>query len=67
MQDLKWLRPDQAADYLAVSKRTVYRLAYDGEFVCAKVRGSLRIRQDSVHNYMHRQAQNYSLSQVDLK
>lgn len=63
MHNMKqWYRPDEAASVLSVSKRTIYRLADDGEIVCAKVRGALRIRADSLDSYMHKQVQKFSLN-----
>lgn len=56
-----WYRPAEVADYLAVSARTVYRLADEGEFVCARFRGSLRIRADSIQEYIHKQTQLHAL------
>lgn len=57
----QWLRPDEAAKFLSVSTRTIYRLASDGDIVAAKVRGALRIRADSLSRYMDKQAQLFSL------
>ena len=57
----RWATPAETADYLAVSKRTIYRLAADGHLVAMNVRGSLRIRVDSVFKYEHKQIQLYAL------
>ena len=54
-QKIKILRPDQAADRLNVSKRTVYRLIQAGHFVCLKVGGSVRITEPSVEQFIRKQ------------
>lgn len=38
----------EVAAIMRVSKRTVYRLVYDGHLEAAKVRGSFRIPEDAV-------------------
>jgi len=57
----QWYRPDEAAKFLSVSTRTIYRMAGEGDIVAAKVRGVLRIRADSLTRYMDKQAQRFSL------
>jgi len=49
------LRPDQVAEILDVSRRTVYRLVAEGELEAFRVRGSLRIRESAVRAYIRRQ------------
>ena len=49
------LRPDQVAEILKVSRRTVYRLVSEGELEAFRVRGSLRVRQSDVDRYIRRQ------------
>ncbi len=51
----KWLRPDEVAAWLQISRRSAYRLCSEGHFIAMKVRGSLRIRMDSVEAYIARQ------------
>ena len=58
-QQIKILRPDQAADRLNVSKRTVYRLIQAGHFVCLKVGGSVRITEPSVEKYIRSQIEQH--------
>jgi excisionase family DNA binding protein len=42
------LTPDQAADYLQVSKETVYRFIRDGQLVASKLGRSYRIPKRSI-------------------
>lgn len=49
------LRPDQAATIMNVSRRTVYRMVEDGNFVCFHIRGSLRILENSVYAHIQEQ------------
>lgn len=56
-----WATPIEVAEHLAISKRTVYRLAAEGHLTAIKVRGSLRIRIDSVQRYIDEQLQMQSL------
>ena len=44
-----------AADLLGSSTRTIYRLITDGELTAFKVRGSLRIPEESLEEYQRRQ------------
>ena len=55
------LRADQAAKVLNISTRSVYRLAGEGNFVCLKVGGSLRITEQSVKKYINSQIQKFYL------
>ncbi len=57
----RWATPAETAEYLAVSKKTIYRMAAGGDLVAMRVRGSLRIRVDSIFKYEHRQTQLYAL------
>jgi excisionase family DNA binding protein len=56
-----WLRPYEAANQLNVSLKTIYRLSQEGAFVCAKIRGGLRIYSPSLVSYLHDQVQIYSI------
>ena len=48
------------ADLLGSSARTVYRLIGDGELTAFKVRGSLRIPEESLEDYQRRQILKYA-------
>lgn len=56
-----WATPIEVADYLSVSKKTIYRLVSDKELVAAKIRGSLRIKVDSLRRYERKQVQLFDL------
>jgi excisionase family DNA binding protein len=51
----KLLRVDEVALQLNVSKRTIYRLVSEAHFECLRIRGSIRITENSVKNYIKRQ------------
>lgn len=55
------LRPDQAAELLNVSTRSIYRLLAEGQLTGLKVRGCLRVRESSVNDYISRQVALYLL------
>jgi excisionase family DNA binding protein len=55
------LRPDQAAERLNVSTRSVYRLLAEGQLTGCKIRGCLRVRESSVDDYIRRQIALYAL------
>lgn len=57
----KLLRPDQAAQRLNVSKRSIYRLAAESQFVCLKIGGALRILESSLNSYIQRRISTYFL------
>jgi excisionase family DNA binding protein len=44
--------PDQLADYLSISKATVYRLAGKRELPFKKVGGKLRFKRDAIEKYL---------------
>lgn len=58
---MKLLRPDQVADRLNISKRTVYRLIEAGAFVPLRVGASLRVTEQSVDKYIRRQLELYAI------
>ena len=58
---LKLLRPDQVADRLNASKRTVYRLIDAGCFVALKVGACLRVTEQSVEKYIRKQMEIYAI------
>lgn len=55
------LRPNQVADRLNVCVKTVYRLISDGHFRAIKARGSLRVFESSLTDYIDRQAALFAL------
>lgn len=52
---MKLLRPDQVAEILNCSRRSIYRLVTDAEIDALKIRGVLRITRESVDLYIKRQ------------
>jgi len=50
----KLLTPDQVAEYLAVSKKTVYRIINSGKLNAIKVESILRIPEESLKEYVNR-------------
>lgn len=48
------------ADLLGSSTRTIYRLVADGELTAFKVRGALRIPEESLDEYQRRQILKYA-------
>ncbi len=48
-----FLTPDELADYLSISKTTVYRLVYKREIAFNKIGGSLRFRKDDIDKYLN--------------
>jgi len=55
------LRPDQVAEKLNVSTKTIYRLLGEAQLVGLKVRGSIRIPEASVTDYIKRQVALFQL------
>jgi excisionase family DNA binding protein len=55
------IRPDQTAQKLNVSTRTIYRLLAEGQLTGCKIRGCLRVRESSVEDYIRRQIALYQL------
>ena len=49
------------ADSLGTSERTIYRMISDGELVAFKVRGCLRITEESLDAYRYRQISKYQI------
>jgi excisionase family DNA binding protein len=54
-----WLLTETAAQVLHVHPRTIRRMAEAGDLVGVKFRGCLRIREDSLTSYVHRQVEKY--------
>jgi excisionase family DNA binding protein len=50
----KLLTPDQVAEYLAVSRKTVYRIINSGKLNAIKVESILRIPEESLKEYVDR-------------
>ncbi len=64
----KLLTVTEAAEHLAVSTKTLYRLRSAGEIAFIKVGGSIRFRQDDLNEFEARQrvaANRYAHTQVD--
>ena len=43
-----WLRPDEAAAILRFSRRTIYRMYERGDLEGAKLKGTVRIKSESI-------------------
>jgi excisionase family DNA binding protein len=52
---IKILRPDQAGERLKISRSGVYRLLSEGQLRGLKVRGSVRVVESSIDDYLQRQ------------
>lgn len=50
----KLLTADQVAEYLAVSRKTVYRIINNGKLNAIKVESILRIPEESLKEYVNR-------------
>jgi excisionase family DNA binding protein len=50
----KLLTPDQVADFLAVSRKTVYRIIKAGKLEAVNVESILRIPEESLKAYVNR-------------
>ena len=46
------LTPREAAEYLSVHVRTIYRLAKNGEIPCRKVGGSWRFKKEALDEWL---------------
>lgn len=57
----KILRPDEAANFLRISRRSVYRLISSGELSAFKIGGSLRITSQALNNFIEKQTAEYEL------
>ena len=47
----RYLRIDEVAQYLGVSRRTVYRLIEEGTLTAVKIRGCSRVRWEELIHY----------------
>lgn len=57
MKNKEWLTPCEVAEYLSISKRTVYRLIDDGALQAISIRRAKRIKTKSVKLFIHEQQQ----------
>jgi excisionase family DNA binding protein len=57
----EWWTPGETAEYLNVSKKTIYRLVDDGSIVSLKIRGALRIQGQSVERFIREAMQERAL------
>lgn len=57
----KLLRPDEVADHLRVSTRTVYRMIDEGAFVVIPVRRALRITAESLERYQQQAVERFEI------
>ena len=48
------LTVEEAAQYLRVSRKTIYRLIATGELDCIRVRGAIRIPRQAIDSYISR-------------
>jgi excisionase family DNA binding protein len=46
------MTPREAAEYLSVHVRTIYRLAKNGEIPCRKVGGSWRFKKEALDDWL---------------
>lgn len=57
----KLLRPDQVATMLNVSVRSIYRLLEEGYLRGLRIRGSIRILETSIYQYVDDQIDSFAL------
>ena len=46
------MTPREAAEYLSIHVRTIYRLAKNGDIPCRKVGGSWRFKKDALDEWL---------------
>ncbi|MBM4339953.1 MAG: helix-turn-helix domain-containing protein [Deltaproteobacteria bacterium] len=46
------MTPREAADYLSIHVRTIYRLAKNGDIPCRKIGGSWRFKKDALDEWL---------------
>jgi len=51
---VRLLTPEEAADFLSVSARTIKRLVIDGSVQAIRIRGSMRFRLQDLEMYIER-------------
>ena len=70
MTQKRYVRPDEAAEILECSKRTVYRLIKEGELLAFSIRdgGSVRIHQESIDRFAEKRTEKYQklLTSIDF-
>jgi len=54
----KWLRINEVADYLQISKENVYKLAQRGRIPASKVGGQWRFKRKRIDDWMEAQEKN---------
>jgi len=47
----RYLRIDEVAQYLGISRRTVYRLIEEGALAAVKIRGCSRVHWEDLHRF----------------
>ena len=52
LAEKKLLRPQQAADFLTIGLRTLWRLKATGELAHVQIRGSVRFRQSDLERFI---------------
>jgi len=52
IQTREILTPREAAEYLSIHVRTIYRLVKNGEIPCRKVGGSWRFKKDALDEWL---------------
>ena len=57
METDKWLTLDEVAEYLKLSRTTLYRLAQDGEIPASKVGSQWRFDREEIDEWMKNQRQ----------
>lgn len=64
MKKKSYLRPDEIAWELSVSRRTVYRLIRQGHFLAFSIRdgGSVRVPVESFEKYVKSRIENFQVS-----
>ena len=51
---VRLLTPEEAADFLSISSRTIKRLVSDGSLPAIRVRNSMRFRLQDLEKYIER-------------
>lgn len=58
----KWLRINEVADYLQISKENVYKLAQRGRIPASKVGGQWRFKRRRIDDWLEAQEKNSKLN-----
>ena len=59
------MTPHEAAEYLSVHVRTIYRLAKNGEIPGRKLGGSWRFKKDTLDEYLSGRGNHFSLKSTE--